>query len=105
MYRYEEDGMDGLLDQRLNMPSHLRAPVDEVMALQDLYSSRYQGWNVRYFHGWYQREHEGSRSYSWVKNQLQGAGFVYKSKTTGPHRKQREPSALETVQKTNICHS
>ena len=46
MYRYEEDGMDGLLDQRLNTPSHLRAPVDEVIALQDLYSSRYQGWNV-----------------------------------------------------------
>jgi hypothetical protein len=94
IYRYEECGMDGLLDRRLNEPSHLRAPVDEVMALQDLYSSRYRGWNVRHFHGWYQREHAGSRSYSWVKNQLQSAKLVGKSKTPGPHRKQREPSAL-----------
>lgn len=64
------------------------------MALQDLYSSRYHGWNVRHFHGWYQREHQGSRSYSGVKNQLQGAGLVHKSKTRGPHRIKRLSSAL-----------
>ncbi len=94
LHRYDEFGMDGLLDQRLNNPSHRLAAIDEVMALQDLYSSRYHGWNVRHFHGWYQREHQGSRSYSWVKNQLQGAGLVHKSKTRGPHRIKRLSSAL-----------
>jgi len=94
MQRYEDSGMEGLLDRRLSEPSHRCAPVDEVMALQDLYSSRYQGWNVRHFHRWYQREHRGSRSYSWVKSQLQSAKLVAKSKTPGPHRKKREPSAL-----------
>ncbi len=94
MQRYEDSGMEGLLDRRLNEPSHRRAPVDEVMALQDLYSSRYQGWNVHHFHRWYQCEHGGSRSYSWVKNQLQSAELVTKSKTPGPHRIKRLASAL-----------
>ncbi len=92
--RYEDSGMEGLLDRRLNEPSHRRAPIDEVMALQDLYSSHYQGWNVRHFHRWYHYEHNGSRSYSWVKQQLQSAGLVRKSKTPGPHRIKRLPSAL-----------
>ena len=29
--RYEEDGLDGLIDKRLARVSHRRAPVDEVM--------------------------------------------------------------------------
>ncbi len=94
MPHYEEDGLEGLLDRRLNQPSHRRAPIDEVIALQDLYSSRYQGWNVRHFHRWYQREHQGQRSYSWVKKGLQGAGLVPKAKTPGPHRMKRLASAL-----------
>ncbi len=92
--KYEESGLDGLLDQRLGQPSHRRAPVDEMIKLQDLYSTRYQGWNVRHFHTWYQREHQGKRSYSWVKNKLQSADLVRKSKTRGPHRIKRLPGAL-----------
>ena len=94
MQRYEEAGAEGLLDGRMNEPSHRCASIDEVMELQDLYSSRYQGWNVRHFHQWYQREHSGARSYSWVKHQLQSAGMVVKAKTRGPHRKKRMASAL-----------
>ena len=29
--RYEEDGLDGLIDKRLAQVSHRRAPVDEVI--------------------------------------------------------------------------
>jgi len=92
--RYEDSGLNGLLDRRLNEPSHRRAPVDEVIALQELYASRYRDWNVRHFHRWYQYEHNGSRSYSWVKNTLQNAGLVGKAKTRGPHRIKRLASAL-----------
>jgi hypothetical protein len=94
LQQYDESGMDGLLDRRLNEPSARRAPIDEVFALQDLYSTRYRGWNVRHFHRWYQRDHQGSRSYSWVKNQLQSKQLVPKSKTRGPHRLKRLASAL-----------
>ena len=39
--RYEESGLEGIADKRLTQTSHRRAPVDEVMALVDLYSSHH----------------------------------------------------------------
>lgn len=91
--RYEENGLEGLADKRLTQASHRRAPVDEVMALVDLYSSRHQGWNARHFHDWYCKQ-GGGRSYTWVKNQLQQAKLIPKAKLKGVHRKRREASAL-----------
>ena len=87
--RYEEDGLDGLIDKRLAQVSYRRAPVDEVMCLVDRYCNRYQGWNVKHYYAWYKRE-GGSRSYTWVKNTLQQAGVVKKAHKHGVHRKRRE---------------
>lgn len=91
--RFEESGFDGLADKRLTQVSHRRAPVDEVIALVDLYNSRYQGWNASHFHDWYVKL-GGSRSYTWVKNELQRAKAIPKSERKGVHRKRREASAL-----------
>ena len=87
--RYEEDGLEGLIDKRLLQVSHRRAPVDEVMRLVDHYRTRHQGWNVKHYHAWYRRE-GGQRSYTWVKNTLQRAGVVNKAPKRGAHRKHRE---------------
>ncbi len=92
--RYESDGIEGLIDKRLSQLSHLRAPVDEVMELVDLYRSDYPGWNTKHFHTWYAREHGGNRSYTWVKNQLQQAGAVIRAKARGKHRKKRDREPL-----------
>jgi transposase len=54
--RYEEEGLDGLTDKRLNQLSQRRAPVDEVMRLVDRYRQSHEGWNVRHFYAWYQRD-------------------------------------------------
>src|SRR5512135_1677324 len=89
MHRYEEEGLEGLADHRLGQVSHRCAPMDEVMALADLYSHRYQGFTVKHFYSWYRRAHEGKRSYSWVKNTLQGKGLVVKAPRKGAHRKRR----------------
>ena len=62
--RYEADGLDGLIDQRLEQVSNRRAPVDEVMALTKQYQARHSGWNVKHFHVWYRRE-GGTRSYTY----------------------------------------
>lgn len=91
--RYEEDGLDGLIDKRLSQVSHRRAPVDEVMRLVDSYCSRHQGWNAKHFYAWYQRD-GGGRSYTWVKNRLQEAKLVPKATKRGAHRKRRERSPL-----------
>lgn len=91
--RYEEYGLDGLKDKRLEQVSARRAPVDEVFALTERYKSQYLGWNVKHFYSWYKRD-GGKRSYTWVKNTLQSKGLTSKSKKRGAYRKKREPSPL-----------
>ena len=91
--RYEEQGMEGLLDKRLNQVSHRRAAVDEVMALTEKYRGGYEGWNAQHFHNWYRCE-GGKRSYTWVKNRLQEAHLIVRAKRKGAHRKRRERSAM-----------
>jgi len=77
--RYNEDGLDGLIDKRLTQVSARKAPVDEVMALVERYKSKHKDWNVSHFHSWYRRD-GGTGSYTWVKNQLQSAKAVPKGK-------------------------
>ena len=91
--RYEAEGLDGLIDRRLELVSQRRAPVDEVLAVTQRYHERHLGWNVRHFHSWYRRD-GGQRSYSWVKQHLQEAGLVAKGKAQGAHRRKRERMAL-----------
>lgn len=93
LVRYELEGLEGLIDRRLDQASNRRAPVDEVMALAEQYRTRHSGWNVKHFHSWYQRE-GGTRSYTWVKQGLQAAKLVAKAEKRGAHRKRRERSAL-----------
>ncbi|MCZ6803361.1 MAG: helix-turn-helix domain-containing protein [Proteobacteria bacterium] len=85
--RYEEAGLEGLLDKRLNEVSHLRAPVNEVVRLETLYRERYDSWNEKHFYSKYKGEHEGQRSYPWVK-------LVKKGKHKGAHRQRRERAPL-----------
>jgi len=89
--RYEEAGFEGLIDHRIEMVSHRRAPVDEVMALTDQYRRRHDGWSAKHFYAWYRRD-GGGRSYTWVKNQLQEAKLIKKAPAKGKHRKRRERS-------------
>ena len=89
--RYEEAGLEGLIDRRLAQVSHRRAPVDEVMALCDQYKGRHLGWSAKHFYAWYRRD-GGSRSYSWVKSRLQEGGLINKAPGRGKHRKKRERS-------------
>jgi len=91
--RYETEGLEGLIDRRLEQASNRRAPVDEVLALTEQYRSQHLGWNVKHFHSWYLRC-GGTRSYTWVKKRLQGAKLVPQWKKRGAHRKRRERSAL-----------
>jgi len=91
--RYEAEGLEGLVDRRLEQVSQRRAPVDEVLAVTDRYQRQHAGWNVRHFHSWYRRD-GGGRSYSWVKQRLQEAGLVAVGKGKGKHRRKRERKAL-----------
>ena len=89
LFRYEDKGMEGLIDQRLGQVSHRSAPVDEVVSLGDLYRCRYEGFTAKHFYSWYRRVHGGTRSYTWVKKTLQAKRLVPKGSRKGTHRKQR----------------
>ena len=93
MAKYDEGGLDALMDKRLSQASHRCAPVDEVMRLGEQYRSSYTGWNAKHFHAWYRRE-GGTRSYTWVKSRLQEAGLMKRASKRGAHRKRRERSPL-----------
>lgn len=89
--RYERIGYDGLLDRRTGRPSPRRAPVHEVETVVRLYREKYQGFNVRHYHGIVRRAQGVHLSYSFVKRALQEAGLVAKRKARGRHRRRREP--------------
>ena len=91
--RYEADGLDGLIDQRIGQVSHRRAPVDEVMALAQQYRARYGGWTVKHFYSKYQAQ-GGGRSYNFVRLALQRQGLVAKARRRGAHRRKRERKPL-----------
>jgi len=91
--RYDDGGLDALVDKRLSQASHRKAPVDEVMALTKRYRARHDGWSARHFHTWYTRS-GGTRSYTWVKTRLQEARLIKKAPRRGVHRKRRERAPL-----------
>ena len=47
--RYEEEGLDGLLDRRLGKPSAKRVPDGWAERVEELYRERYHGFNARHF--------------------------------------------------------
>lgn len=91
--RYEESGLEGLIDKRLSGASR-KAPVDEVLGLVDQYRKRHEGWNAKHFYAWYRRD-GGTRSYTWVKSRLQDARLIAKAPGRGKHRKRRERAAWQ----------
>ncbi|WP_273704918.1 ISNCY family transposase [Candidatus Accumulibacter cognatus] len=90
--RYEEGGMEGLIDRRLMHVSHRRVPVDdEVMRLTEKYRGRHEEWSAKHLCAWYRKD-GGARSYTWVKSRRQEAALVPQAKARGAHRKRRERS-------------
>ena len=87
--RYEEDGLEGLLDRRLGKASAKRVPVDEVGWMLDQYRTRYLGWNVKHFHEQLAKRHSFRWGYTWTKTQLHTAGLVERAKRRGAHRRKR----------------
>src|SRR6202521_3518294 len=94
MRRYEDDGLDGLIDKRIGQVSARRAPLDQVLKVQELYRSRYTGFTAKHFHEKVREVHRIARSYTWTKRVLQAAGLVAKAKRRGAHRKRRERRPL-----------
>ena len=97
LVKYDEGGLDALVDKRLNQPSRRKAPLEERVKLADMYKHSYSSYNVRHFHQIYAEQGgmDGHvRSYSWVKSVLQGQQLVKVAKARGKHRIKRERKPL-----------
>lgn len=87
--RFEACGAEGLYDRRLGRASARRAEVDEVMAVLELFETRYWDFTVKHFHEKLVSEHDFARSYNWVRLTLQTHGRVKPAPRRGAHRRKR----------------
>jgi len=93
--RYEEDGLEGLIDRRLGKPSPKRVPARDLRLMLRLYRECYRGWNVKHFHEHLVRDHNFRWGYTWVKTQLHAARLVDRAQRRGAHRRKRERKPCE----------
>jgi transposase len=88
-WKYENEGFKGLLDGRKSKRSWKRVEAGETERILALYRDTYFDLNVRHFYEKVTTQHGVQLSYTWVKNLLQGAGLVKKTRDRKPHRKRR----------------
>jgi len=87
--RYEAAGAEGLYDRRLGRASARRAGVDEVMAVLELFDTRYWDFTAKHFWEKLVADHGFKRSYNWVRLTLQARGRVQPAPRRGAHRRKR----------------
>ena len=88
--KYEEFGFWGLQDRRVGKESPRRTPVRVIEEILGLYRDEYFDLNVKHFHEKLVEQHAIEKSYTWVKNLLQGAGLVAKDRPRKKHRRRRQ---------------
>jgi len=93
--RFEEEGLEGLIDRRLGKASPKRVPERERERMLALYRECYGGWNVKHFHEHLKERHEFAWGYSWTKTQLHAAGLVARARRRGAHRRRRPRKPCE----------
>jgi transposase len=84
----ELNGYEGLLDRRTRHPSPKRAPDTIQNQVLKLYRDQYKDWNVQHFFEQLTKYGIGYK-YTWVKNLLQGAGYVEVKSRKSKHRQLR----------------
>lgn len=89
----EQNGYEGLCDRRTKRPSPKRAPEATCSQVCKLYRNIYKDWNVKHFHEQLAKYGIGYK-YTWVKNLLQGAGYVEVRSRRSTHRKRRDRKPL-----------
>jgi hypothetical protein len=87
---WELKGVSGLLDGRRGRPSARKVPLAEAELILKLWREEYSRYNVKHFHERLVSDHGIDRSYTYVKDLLQSAGYVKRGKGRGGHRQRRE---------------
>src|SRR5262245_38431236 len=88
--KFQEHGIDRLVDRRRRCPSPRAIPEDELRRWLRLYRDKYAGYNARHFWSTCRREHDLKWSYTLMRAALQTAGLVRKHRPRGRHFRRRE---------------
>jgi transposase len=89
--KFQEHGIDRLVDRRRHRPSARAIPEAELRRWLRLYRDKYTGYNARHFWSTCRREHGLTWSYTLLRTALQAAGLVRKHRPRGRHFRRREP--------------
>ena len=93
--RYEQEGLEGLVDRRLGKASARRVPVDKIEWVIEEYKTRYVGFTAKHFHEKMKKNPTFTWGYTWTKTLLQSRGLLEKAPRKGVHRKKRPRRPLE----------
>lgn len=104
--RYEEEGLAGLYDHRLDKMASNAVPMNEVLEMLELYNKRYPGLSVSHFFDKWKEFHGGIHSYNWVRTKLQQSGSVKIGKKKGKRfcKRDRKPATGMMLHQDGSTH-
>ena len=82
--RFEAEGAAGLYDRRLGRVSARRVPADTMIAVLELFDTRYFDFTARHFWEKLVSDHDFKRSYNWVRPTLQAQGRTARQAAAPP---------------------
>jgi len=88
--RYEEYGVEGLMDHRGGRPRRARVSAQTIAEVCRLKREVYADFSMKHFHEKVTEEHGLRLSYTLLRSVLQDAGLVQKAPGRGKYRRRRE---------------
>lgn len=88
--RYEQFGVDGLMDQRAGRPRARRVSAKTIEEVCRLKRDVYADFSMKHFHDVVTEKHGLTLSYTLLRSVLQDAGLVEKAPGRGKYRRKRE---------------
>ncbi len=88
--RYEQYGVDGLMDQRGGRPRARRVSAQTIQEVCRLKRDVYGDFSMKHFHEVATSKHKLKLSYTLMRSVLQDAGLVEKAAGRGKYRRKRE---------------
>lgn len=88
--RYEQYGVDGLMDQRGGRPRARRVSAQTIQEVCRLKRDVYGDFSMKHFHEVATSKHKLKLSYTLMRSVLQDAGLVEKAPGRGKYRRKRE---------------
>ena len=82
--RFEQSGAEGLYDARLGKQAGNRVATDKLMAMLELFDTKYYDYSPKHFHEKLVSDHGFTQSYNWVRLALQSHNRIQDNRVNVP---------------------